>query len=875
MKREEITQIKDPDGNLLFPKTKASVVYTKDGKTLEHIDSNAQENVIEKILLNGKEQTVKNKTVDLDINRILDTVSYNDIDDKPSINNVMIEGNKSLDNFGIAAKTDLDDLNDIVRVNTSNINFQVTMLSTLSDLVRVNSTNIDNHRVRLNALENSVDTINTDIKTINDNLTDTVELVKSIETNVETLHVDLTNTQDKLDTVESKAVINELDIDRLDERVSKLETSDASNFIAGKGITITKESEESGADDYVISLSENYITTTEFDETLGLLSDNIIKDLNTLDENKQNKLLPGYGIKIVDNVISVYFKESDISGESGESGDESWNESGNVPLEIDTSNLNTDRYITLNDITKEKHPRILINSKDMVVSSNNLCDFIYAGNYLQLSKESFGLYQLTGADLGLGYQQLNPGYLKAEDLTVYAIDENTEWWSELPRTEWYVPYEYEQYMVDVYKEDGTVMEAFELWSDAFCEDKIGGSTAFFRIGLLDAFNLDQRSDVRLIAVDPSYYFGTKAVPYLAACIQNYQGRWACLFGYQFYEVSAKVLKNGNGLSRYRIDLKHELWSEIHSQGLAISDLDSEVSRLENQVEHDTSSIATVSNRVFALQDRVSALETKTDTTSNLNTDSFVIFNGTTYPAVRINHSGIIVTTANLREFFTSNSLNINTSEVMPISEEVFNTISIDLFTEDKENLTLLNTNKGLFNKLQVIDTGIEVKDWEPTDDSTDNTLATVKYIKQKETALTESVTNITSDITTLEQTIATLTETITTLTNKITALENDDRVIETYRTATSFYRKYASGWVEQGGYSSNNTGNQVVTIPLLIEMSDTNYNIQLTRRAAQNQVLQVYEESTNDDSKTTTSFNVYWEGATGAFYWYVCGDSKN
>lgn len=851
MKKEEIIQIKDPDGNLLFPKTKASAVYTKNGKTFENVDSNAQENVIEKILINGKEQIVKNKTVDLDINRILDTVSYNDIDDKPSINNVVIEGNKSLDDFGIAAKTDLDDLADKVKVN------------------------IDNHRVRLDALEDSVDTINADIKTTNDNLDDTIEFAKSIETNVETLRVDLTNTQNKLDTVESKAVINGLDINRLDERVSKLETSDASNFIAGKGITITEESKESGTDNYVISLSENYVTTTEFDETLGLLSDNIIKDLNTLDENKQNKLLPGYGIKIVDNVISVYFKESDISGESGESGDESWNESGNVPLEIDTSNLNTDRYITLNDITKEKHPRILINSQDMVVSSNNLGDFIYAGNYLQLSKESFGLYQLTGADLGLGYQQLNPGYLKAEDLTVYTIDENTEWWSESPRTEWYVPYEYEQYMVDVYKEDGTVMEAFELWSDAFCEDKIGGSTAFFRIGLLDAFNLDQRSDVRLIAVDPSYYFGMKAVPYLAACIQNYQGRWACLFGYQFYEVSAKVLKNGNGLSRYRIDLKHELWSEIHSQGLAISDLDSEISQLENQVEHDTSSIATVSNRVFALQDRVSALETKTNVISNLNTDSFVIFNGTTYPAVRINHSGIIVTTANLREFFTSNSLNINTSEVMPISEEVFNTISIDLFTEDKENLTLLNTNKDLFNKLQVIDTGVEVKDWEPTDDSTDNTLATVKYIKQKETALTESVTNITSDITTLEQTIATLTETITALTNKITALENDDRVIETYRTATSFYRKYASGWVEQGGYSSNNTGNQVVTIPLLIEMLDTNYNIQLTRRAAQNQVLQVYEESTNDDSKTTTSFDVYWEGATGAFYWYVCGDSKN
>ena len=875
MKKEEIIQIKDPDGNLLFPKTKASAVYTKNGKTFENVDSNAQENVIEKILINGKEQVVKNKIVDLDINRILDTVSYNDIDDKPLINNIVIEGNKSLDDFGIAAKTDLDDLTDRVKANTNNINLQGTALNTLSNLVSINSTNIDNHRVRLDALEDSVDTINADIKTINDNLDATIEFTKSIETNVETLRVDLTNAQDKLDTVESKAVINTLDIDRLDERVSKLETSDASNFIAGKGITITEESEESGANNYVISLTDNYVTTSEFDETLGLLSDNIIKDLNTLDENKQNKLLPGYGIKIVDNVISVYFKESDISGESGESGDESWNESGNIPLEIDTSNLNTDRYITLNDITKEKHPRILINSQDMVVSSNNLCDFIYAGNYLQLSKESFGLYQLTGADLGLGYQQLNPGYLKAEDLTVYAIDENTEWWSELPRTEWYVPYEYEQYMVDVYKADGTVMEAFELWSDAFCEDMIGGSTAFFRIGLLDAFNLDQRSDVRLIAVDPSYYFGMKAVPYLAACIQNYQGRWACLFGYQFYEVSAKTLKNGNGLSRYRIDLKHELWSELHSQGLAISDLDSEINRLENQVEHDTSSIATVSNRVFALQDRVSALETKTNTTSNLNTDSFVIFNGTTYPAVRINHSGIIVTTANLREFFTSNSLNINTSEVMPISEEVFNTISIDLFTEDKENLTLLNTNKGLFNKLQVIDTGIEVKDWEPTDDSTDNTLATVKYIKQKETALTESVTNITSDITTLEQTIATLTETITTLTNKITALENDDRVIETYRTATSFYRKYASGWVEQGGYSSNNTGNQVVTIPLLIEMLDTNYNIQLTRRAAQDQVLQVYEESTNDDSKTTTSFDVYWEGATGAFYWYICGDSKN
>ena len=57
----------DTLGNTLFPKTKASIVENDEGLTLGGVEANAQENKIETITVNGKELTIVNKVVDIEI----------------------------------------------------------------------------------------------------------------------------------------------------------------------------------------------------------------------------------------------------------------------------------------------------------------------------------------------------------------------------------------------------------------------------------------------------------------------------------------------------------------------------------------------------------------------------------------------------------------------------------------------------------------------------------------------------------------------------------------------------------------------------------------------------------------------------------------
>lgn len=60
-----------------------------------------------------------------------------------------------------------------------------------------------------------------------------------------------------------------------------------------------------------------------------------------------------------------------------------------------------------------------------------------------------------------------------------------------------------------------------------------------------------------------------------------------------------------------------------------------------------------------------------------------------------------------------------------------------------------------------------------------------------------------------------------------------DVVIE-YQVPTAennytWYRKYASGWVEQGGYIASPTGTStIVSVTLPVEMADVNYQVQKT-----------------------------------------------
>lgn len=88
----------------------------------------------------------------------------------------------------------------------------------------------------------------------------------------------------------------------------------------------------------------------------------------------------------------------------------------------------------------------------------------------------------------------------------------------------------------------------------------------------------------------------------------------------------------------------------------------------------------------------------------------------------------------------------------------------------------------------------------------------------------------------------------------------------------TWYRKYKSGWVEQGQgliYAKSST---ITTHTLPIEMSNTNYTIAITSNM-NNSATGGY--SSGIDSITTTSFNTRgWNTGTSygnTFSWYVCG----
>ena len=120
-------------------------------------------------------------------------------------------------------------------------------------------------------------------------------------------------------------------------------------------------------------------------------------------------------------------------------------------------------------------------------------------------------------------------------------------------------------------------------------------------------------------------------------------------------------------------------------------------------------------------------------------------------------------------------------------------------------------------------------------------------------------------------------ETCTSVLADVSAL-NAHKVIEfqapTAENGYTWYRKYADGWVEQGGL--NTTANDTtVTISLPITMFDNNYTVQKTCITDNSFLLSNISFRTFAVSaKTTTSFQTFAnQHSTGGFNWQVSGKS--
>lgn len=102
----------------------------------------------------------------------------------------------------------------------------------------------------------------------------------------------------------------------------------------------------------------------------------------------------------------------------------------------------------------------------------------------------------------------------------------------------------------------------------------------------------------------------------------------------------------------------------------------------------------------------------------------------------------------------------------------------------------------------------------------------------------------------------------------------NDTVVEYWKSAdgTMWYRLWASGWVEQGGFIDRTvSANTTVTVSLPVEFSDGNYTI-LRSFGSTGTGTAVYR-SISTTARTTTTFNIYVGSASDSANstWYACG----
>lgn len=89
----------------------------------------------------------------------------------------------------------------------------------------------------------------------------------------------------------------------------------------------------------------------------------------------------------------------------------------------------------------------------------------------------------------------------------------------------------------------------------------------------------------------------------------------------------------------------------------------------------------------------------------------------------------------------------------------------------------------------------------------------------------------------------------------------------------TWYRLYASGWVEQGGTRNYSNAEEVKTITLPITMADSNYTLQLTRKDGSVPDTNTAYQMQQYRSKSTTGFSFMWttNNRQSAIDWEVKG----
>lgn len=99
-------------------------------------------------------------------------------------------------------------------------------------------------------------------------------------------------------------------------------------------------------------------------------------------------------------------------------------------------------------------------------------------------------------------------------------------------------------------------------------------------------------------------------------------------------------------------------------------------------------------------------------------------------------------------------------------------------------------------------------------------------------------------------------------------------VVKTWKTDTTWGRVYSDGWCEQGGVSGYGKQEVKETINFNKPFNSTNYCVQLTCQYSK-ATGGVHNAYVNPDNKTTSGFELIFDGATSTkpytVCWYACG----
>lgn len=103
-----------------------------------------------------------------------------------------------------------------------------------------------------------------------------------------------------------------------------------------------------------------------------------------------------------------------------------------------------------------------------------------------------------------------------------------------------------------------------------------------------------------------------------------------------------------------------------------------------------------------------------------------------------------------------------------------------------------------------------------------------------------------------------------------------DFVVETFKDGYSWYRKYKSGWIEQGGVAATlrDTRAGYIVITFIYPFADTGYVCLSFPRDGAVGISDVYLGQPYPTERTTTSVCHSWDGMqndAASIVWYACG----